>query len=299
MPTRPSNAAELRLADLHTFLTIVRSGSLSGAARALGVTPSQASKAVTRLEEQVRVRLLVRGTRGVQPSAAGLALMPRFEDVLARVNDLAAPDAERGDELTIVASSYVSALLVPEIAAAGLGVRLRSLELPPGIASAYATGNAFDMALTTGSELWPKSWSNVAVGTLRKGVFASPAAARALGAGPISVERIRGAPFICPIYTHNGQVVSGDDGSPLPRGVRRIGHQTQTVAVALELASRSDQLVFSPALSARPFVERGALVEIPVEGWDVGVAIYLACDVDRVRARVARRIRETLRRALA
>jgi hypothetical protein len=70
------------------------------------------------------------------------------------------------------------------------------------------------------------------------------------------------------------------------------------VALARDLARRTDQVVFSPALTARPFVERGDLVEIPVDGWDVGVDVYLACAADRVRAGVARRIRETLRRAL-
>src|SRR5260370_41255608 len=77
-----SDPEELRIADLGTFLTIVRLGSLSGAARALRVTPSQVSKAVSRLERQLRLQLLRRGTRGVAVSDEGMRLVPRIEDAL-------------------------------------------------------------------------------------------------------------------------------------------------------------------------------------------------------------------------
>ena len=63
--TRLSGFPELRLADLLTLLAVQRTGSISGAAREMRVTPSQVSKAMARLERHFGVRLLSRGARGV------------------------------------------------------------------------------------------------------------------------------------------------------------------------------------------------------------------------------------------
>ena len=51
--------ADLRFGDVLTFLTVHRCGAITGAARALKVTPSQVSKAVHRLERQLGAHALV------------------------------------------------------------------------------------------------------------------------------------------------------------------------------------------------------------------------------------------------
>jgi hypothetical protein len=105
-------------------------------------------------------------------------------------------------------------------------------------------------------------------------------------------------PFISPIYSHNGQVMSGYDGCPLPAAARRLGHETQTVALALELAQHTHQLVFAPVISARPWTQAHTLVELPVRGWDVRDSLYLGCHGERVQARVQRELIATLRETL-
>jgi DNA-binding transcriptional LysR family regulator len=294
-----SDPDELRIADLRTFLTIVRLGSFSGAARALRVTPSQVSKAVSRLERQLRLQLLRRGARGVSVSDEGKRMLPQFEDLVGRLRALRAHHDSPEPELTVVGSAYINALFLPLIIEAQPQLRIRSIEVPPGVASAYATEHSFDLALTTSNERWPESWAKVRVGQLRKGLFASPAAARALAPVPVAPERLHEAVFIAPTYSYHGQLVPGDDGCPLHYGERRMGHSTQTLALALEVARRSEQLVFAPVLMAQPFVERGELVEVPVRGWDVRVPLYLACDAARVRAKVQKAILDVVRDALA
>jgi DNA-binding transcriptional LysR family regulator len=289
--------SELRLADLATFLTIVRSGSISGAARALRVTPSQVSKAVSRLEHQLHVKLLARGARGVALNEVGRELVPRVEDVLARVSSLKALGGEAPPELTLVAAAWLNSLFLPRIVEHLPDVRVRILELPPGAASAYATGHSFDIALTTGTERWPATWAHVRVGTFRRALFASPRVARRLGP-VVREQQLRSTMFMGPVYSYHGQLVSGDDGCPLHPGERRTGHQTQSLSVALDLATRIDQVVFAPVLSARSYVERGLLVEIPVEGWDVRVPLYLACNAEEVRARMQKEILAALRSVL-
>ena len=45
----------------------------------------------------------------------------------------------------------------------------------------------------------------------------------------------------------------------------------------LELGETSDQLVFAPELAARPYLRRGSLVEVPVDGWNVRERVFLVC----------------------
>lgn len=287
---------DLHLADVATFLSILRLGSISGAARALTVTPSQVSKAVARLEQHLGVGLLVRSERGVAASDAGRELVPHFEDLLARVQALRSrsPDAE----LTLAASAFMNTLFLPAIIDALPQHRVRSLDMPPGVAGAYASQPFFDLALTVGNERWPDAWVRVCAGTLRQGLFASPALVRQLGGPKVPIARVRQTRFIVPVYNYRGQVMSGDDGCPLPVNERHIGHETQTLALALVLAQRTHQLVFSPVLAVSALVAPGALVELEVEGWDVHEPLQLVCHGERVSAAVQRRIVTALRAVL-
>ena len=93
--------------------------------------------------------------------------------------------------------------------------------------------------------------------------------------------------------------MSVEDDCPLTVSERVVGHQAQTVALALELAARTDQLVFGPTIAASRYLSAGLLVEIKVRGWDVRDPFYVACNSDRVLARVQAGVIEGLGRALA
>src|SRR3981081_3059623 len=86
---------ELRLADLLTLLSVQRSGTISGASRELGVTPSQVSKAVSRIERYYGVRRLSRGVRGVIPTPAARRMLPRIARAIEQIR---ATDGVLGDQ---------------------------------------------------------------------------------------------------------------------------------------------------------------------------------------------------------
>jgi DNA-binding transcriptional LysR family regulator len=287
--------ADLHLADLATFLSVLRFGSIHGAARSLTVTASQVSKAVARLEQHLNVKLLVRSSRGVVVSDAGRGLAPRFEDLLSRARGLNTSERARESELTVAASAFMNSLFLPLIAEALPGYRVRSLEMPPGVAGAYASEPFFDIALTAGHEHWPESWVQTSIGTLRQGLFGAPSLLQRLGPGPLSLAQVRQETFIVPIYNYRGQVMSGDDGCPLPLAERRIGHETPTLALALALAQRTEQLVFAPALAVPALVPPGALVELTVDGWSVFERLLLVCHGERVRLQEQRQVVAALR----
>ncbi|MGQ0506071.1 MAG: LysR family transcriptional regulator [Myxococcaceae bacterium] len=291
---------ELRFSDVRTFLAVRRCGSITSAARELRVTPSQVSKAISRLEAQLRLNLLVRSARGVTLSDQAERVTPHFEEVMGRLRLVAMRDADATPELAVAAPSYMLASFLPVIAQAQPNLRLRGVQLAPALIRSFSTHSLFDVALATDVERLPSTWVGEPAGRVRKSLFSTRAVARALGPSPVSPERLKELPFIIPIYIHNDHHVPVDDGCPLPVSDRKVGHEVQTIALALDLAATSSQLAFGPVIAASRHLADGRLVEIEVEGWeDVDEPLYVACNADRVTSRVHRAIVAAVSAALA
>jgi DNA-binding transcriptional LysR family regulator len=83
-----------RLRQLDCFRRVIEHGSISAAARALGVGQPAVSKQLRALEERLGVRLLERSTRGLEATPAGSGLyagLPRlFEELEMLEDDVAA-----------------------------------------------------------------------------------------------------------------------------------------------------------------------------------------------------------------
>lgn len=62
-----------RLAAMETFVCVVETGSFSAAARRLNIGQPAVSKTIAALEKRLAVSLLLRSTRGLTPTEAGLA----------------------------------------------------------------------------------------------------------------------------------------------------------------------------------------------------------------------------------
>jgi DNA-binding transcriptional LysR family regulator len=73
------------LEELRVFAQVVESGSMSGAARVLGLPANTVSRRIASLEERVGVRLLNRTTRSVGLSEHGRALLAPTHQVLESV----------------------------------------------------------------------------------------------------------------------------------------------------------------------------------------------------------------------
>ncbi|WP_295812333.1 LysR family transcriptional regulator [uncultured Nitratireductor sp.] len=80
-----------RVLEMEVFVTIVDAGSFSGAARALAISPSAISKAVTRLERRLGVQLVVRSTRSFRLTAEGVDFYEVSKEI---VQDIAQAEAK-------------------------------------------------------------------------------------------------------------------------------------------------------------------------------------------------------------
>jgi len=72
---------------METFVRVVETGSFSAAARDLNIGQPAISKTIAGLEERLGVRLLVRSTRRLSPTEAGIAFYERALRAIAEANE--------------------------------------------------------------------------------------------------------------------------------------------------------------------------------------------------------------------
>ena len=76
-----------RLRDMEIFVRVVETGSFSAAARDLALGQPAVSKTIAALEERLGARLLVRSTRQLSATDAGMAFYERAARAIAEVNE--------------------------------------------------------------------------------------------------------------------------------------------------------------------------------------------------------------------
>ncbi|MBC9966232.1 DNA-binding transcriptional LysR family regulator [Ralstonia sp. 151470066-2] len=104
-----------------TFLAVVREGSLSGAARALGLTQPTAGRHVDALEQALGLSLFIRTQQGLSPTEAALSLRPFAESLESTSAALLRAASSQGEgvrgTVRITASEVVAVEVLPPILA--------------------------------------------------------------------------------------------------------------------------------------------------------------------------------------
>jgi DNA-binding transcriptional LysR family regulator len=168
MAVRPPNWDELR-----TFVEVRRDGSLSGAARRLGLTQPTVGRHIDGLETALGLTLFTRSPRGLTPTPAALALAPHVEAMAAAAAALARTAsgeaaADRG-VVRVTASDVIGCEVLPPILATFRAEH-------PGI--------AIELALTNRNEDLARRDADVAVRMVRptqSGLFARRIGASRIG----------------------------------------------------------------------------------------------------------------------
>jgi len=150
-------ALDLELRQLRAFVMLVEQGSMTAAARALGVAQSTVSEAVAALERALGTRAVARrrGVHGVALTPAGEALLPYARSVLAALEDAHVAVASVAHDVRasveVVANESVSTYLLPralgELRERWPNMRFAvTVGMCPSITKGLATGR-FDVGL--------------------------------------------------------------------------------------------------------------------------------------------------------
>ncbi|RRW68520.1 LysR family transcriptional regulator [Pseudomonas fluorescens] len=85
-----------RSGEMSVFVTVAQEGSLSAAARALGLTPSAVSRIIARAEQRLGTRLLLRTTRVLTFTAEGEAFLRGARRILADMDEVEGAITDQG-----------------------------------------------------------------------------------------------------------------------------------------------------------------------------------------------------------
>ncbi len=118
----------METAYLSSFMLTIETGSMSEAARRLGLTPAAVAQQVRALERELGAPLLARVGRTVQPTEAGYQLAARARPLLREVGDIKAllNSGPLGGELVIGTINTALHSLLPDILA-------RFVQVCPGV----------------------------------------------------------------------------------------------------------------------------------------------------------------------
>lgn len=188
------------LPALQAFVKVVQTGSFTAAADALHTHKARLSRVVGRLERELGARLLERTTRSLSLTEVGREFHARAQAILASVDDARqAVQQAMGQPqgtLRLTCGSEFGMLAVS-------GWINRYLQLHPGVKVEVEMSSrlvdlvheGFDLAIRVG-ELADSSLAARRLGTLRYGLYASPAYLRRAGTPRAPAELARHAQLV-------------------------------------------------------------------------------------------------------
>ncbi|HIH1658030.1 TPA: tricarballylate utilization LysR family transcriptional regulator TcuR [Salmonella enterica] len=197
----------MELRQLRYFVRIIETGSMGSAAQDLDIGVSALSQQMSRLENELAIRLLQRTSRGVTPTNAGLAFYSQAQLALRHADDaiLAAREARLSGHVSVgMAPSTASILGIPFIHAMQenyADVRLHVVESLSGNLERMINTRQIDLAVVFQKDKILR-WSARPILEEQLFLIGSHALLTALPDNPITPEQLAGIPLIIPSQGH-------------------------------------------------------------------------------------------------
>ncbi|EHN8077472.1 tricarballylate utilization LysR family transcriptional regulator TcuR [Salmonella enterica subsp. enterica serovar Braenderup] len=197
----------MELRQLRYFVRIIETGSMGSAAQDLDIGVSALSQQMSRLENELAIRLLQRTSRGVTLTNAGLAFYSQAQLALRHADDaiLAAREARLSGHVSVgMAPSTASILGIPFIHAMQenyADVRLHVVESLSGNLERMINTRQIDLAVVFQKDKILR-WSARPILEEQLFLIGSHALLAALPDNPITPEQLAGIPLIMPSQGH-------------------------------------------------------------------------------------------------
>lgn len=275
--------------QLRNFLAVVQSGSISLAAKTLGVAQPSLSQQVLRLEDELKMTLFSRSARGVALTDAGRVFRDHAREILSamqRARDhVAAYEATPHGPVNLVVRSSTNRLLgVPLIIACKQRfpeVAIRVQEATSGVIrrSVMAAANvdlaiAFCAEWDTPNTAWPaRRIGDETLFLIGRGGEFGEVDARGVALKRVSADFPHRVNLIVPSVAKHVQVV-GDDGRPLVFGFP-VGMEIDSLSQILTLVAAGQGYSILSYGGARELLGVGRLSAARIEGVDLKRSISI------------------------
>lgn len=149
------------LERLRVFHAVASYGTIAGAARALGYTPSAVSQHVAALEREVATSLVERSNRGIAPTLAGSTLALRASNILDLVrnaiDETRVVGGSRAAEITLAAfPTAITAMVLPLCRRLTPGITISVVDAEAEVALRALVQREVDAAITDGFAVDPR-----------------------------------------------------------------------------------------------------------------------------------------------
>lgn len=277
-----------RFDAMQAFVRVVETGSFTKAAETLGMSKTSATQLIQQLEARLRIQLLNRTTRKVNPTADGIAYYERAVRLLADLDDAESSLSEastspRGRLRVDVPSPLARIILIPALPA--FHARYPDIQLDLGVSDRMVDviGENVD-CVVRGGELSSLSLKARHVGDLQLGVYAAPSYLEQAGT-PTHPRELED-----PHHRIVGYVWSRT-GKPIPYAMRN-GNETARIQgrcvltvddgnAYLEAGLAGLGALWLPHYMAKAHVTRGDLTPL-FEAWKMDpMPLYLAFPPNR------------------
>jgi LysR family transcriptional regulator, regulator for bpeEF and oprC len=261
-------SATMSIDDLTVFAAVVRAGSFTGAARALGTQKAHASRVVSRLEKKLGARLLQRSTRSLAVTEVGRELYERAVGILSALDETQAiiqrTQAEPQGVLRLTCGVEFGLLVVNRWIRAYLKryPRIRvDADFSDRLVDLIHEG--FDLAVRVG-ELADSSLSVRSLGAINYALFASPEYMRGHSA-PKHPKDLASHDLIVFVATSPPawHLANGSEQFDVEMRARLV---VNNHGGARDAAVDGLGIALLPRFQAAPFVNDGRLVEV-LPGW--------------------------------
>ena len=259
----------MQLNQIRDFIAIVEAGSIRSAARARGVSHPAMTKSVRLLEDELRVQLFHRGTRGVVPTSAGRVFLERARVIRAEVRKAEQEMAERADQgsatVGVGCVPIVSTMLLPQTITRFLDKhpksRLRILENTGSVLLPFVRDETIDLAIGSPQPGTSQAGTNYQILCRSRMTVAARKGHPLRGAR--SIAQLADARWIAPVAPGAGSLIERlfqAQGLALPRQYL----QCESTAMAFELIMRTDALALLATSVVASQPRPGALEAIGV-----------------------------------
>ncbi|MDH5534076.1 MAG: LysR family transcriptional regulator [Betaproteobacteria bacterium] len=255
-----------RLHGILVFLRVVEHGSLSGAARALGVSTAAVSSTLNRLELQLSARLLIRTTRKINTTPEGAEFYARCKRITADLAEAEVVASRAGRVVTGRLRVRLPLILghmwiVPQLprfmqAHPGLAVEVVCMDFVP-----YTIDEGLDLSVQTG-ELRNSSLAVRPLAETRYVVCGAPSYFSEHGK-PQTLRDLGSHTCVAYRRPRNGRVREWRFNT----GTRVRQHTTNSplifnrIELVVEAAKAGCGLIQVPECYVQPYIARGELVE--------------------------------------
>lgn len=298
------NIEDLTVRDIALLTRLPATTSLRVLARALGMEPSNLSRSIKSLEEQLGVELLKRSSVGVTATAEARLIAKKAVAICDAVRDLPIVSSASIQPyerfLNLGSRGFVNTYVAPALCAAfqrdaAETCGLRFLDLSPDESMHAAKGAVIDALVGFEDASLGRNWVSSEVGTLSWKLYAAARHPSLSSASRLDVALLR----VGHHCSFDGKGLVTSDGLLFDSlGVRQVGHGAQSAYTALAIAAATDQLACVPAIVAKAMLDGGQIAEVEVEGLSISTPVYLSVHSERVHARELKLMQNTLTAAL-